>query len=469
MEMKKIVPAVLLLIGVFILPACGTMDISVLLPAGTVTPASKEIETANPPPPQETQGATPGAEISATVAATPADTPAPPTEVPEPQERVLKVAFIKDGNVWLWIEGGEAQRLTQSGGVLDVQLSDDGQIIAFMRQDYSLWMIRSDRSDARPLVTTEDINAMVPSENGVTVYRYTWVPGTHLLAFNTRQEAQIGLILNNDFHQVNADNLERSTLLPPGEGGQFYPSPDGTLFAIDTSGRIFLMDRAGGNRREVFTYTPMITYSEVQFYAQPVWARDSSKLRVAIPPVDPLADPSQTTALWELYPDGRPAQLLATLSAASVIQASAFSRDLGRVAYLDLPEEGRTHDPNQLKIADLATGQILAFEILANQIYGWSLDDQHFAFMVNTPLALSHIGRLDGMVFPVMPEGETAMIDVQWVDNVRYLFLAKTDLGWDLRLGEIEGPNSILASVGGSPPHFDFVLAPAANPLPAGE
>ena len=54
-----------------------------------------------------------------------------------------------------------------------------------------------------------------------------------------------------------------------------------------TSGTIRLVNADGSERREAFTYTPVVTRSEFQYYAQPVWAPDSDCLRVAIPPADP--------------------------------------------------------------------------------------------------------------------------------------------------------------------------------------
>ena len=205
------------------LTACGTLEVGIVPTspsdgAATATMAASSTESA----------------ALATLHTEPTPT-MPPTPTPIPASTELRVAFVnvtENGyNAWLWTEGkGEAAPLTNAGGVGDVKISDDGEIVAFTRGD-GLWMVRGDGTEERQLVSAGEFAALEPrelshaSELSVALHHFDWVPGTHMLAFNTRLRMEIGLVLNEDLHLVNADTLERTALLPPGEGVSSPPRP----------------------------------------------------------------------------------------------------------------------------------------------------------------------------------------------------------------------------------------------------
>ena len=377
------------------------------------------------------------------------------TQVAAPTE--LQVAFIKDEDVWLWIEGGDGVPLTRSGGALDVRISDDGAIVAFVRED-GLWTVRSDGTEERELVSAADFADMEPRDplyEGA-LHRFDWIPGTHILAFNTRLLTEIGLMLRDDLRLVNSDTLERTNLLPPGEGGEFHFSPDGRQVAVVTAGSISLIDVDGGNRREVFTYTPVMTASEVRFYARPCWAADSGSLRVAIPPVDAFTDSPQSTSLWHVPTDGTPAGLVGSITAAFGSQY-VFSPDASYVVYLQHPAGDATGaSESALVVTHVESGETVHYASGAHAVYGWAPDSMHFAFLANPQLPQAQIGQLDGDVTLAHGDKEAAAIDVTWVDAERYLFLAKSPRGWDIVLSTIGGPYWLLAAATGSPPAYDF-------------
>ena len=64
-----------------------------------------------------------------------------------------------------------------------------------------------------------------------------WMPGSHTLLFNTRLDFEegLGLYLSDDLHALDVDSGTNQPLLPPGEGGDFYLSPDGSQVALVTS------------------------------------------------------------------------------------------------------------------------------------------------------------------------------------------------------------------------------------------
>jgi Tol biopolymer transport system component len=486
-----------LTLAVFSLSACGTLEVGVERPPAmretanaTVTAlAAEKADLATQVATLESTSDTPSLLV-----ATPTLMPFP---TPIPASTELRVAFVNvteyGNNVWLWTEGEkEAAPLTKDGGVSDVRISDDGEIVAFTRGD-GLWMVGSDGTEERELVSAEDFSAMEPrepSESGVVLNRFDWIPGTHLLAFNTRLQMEVGLVLNDDLHLVNADTQGQIALLPPGEGGEFTYSPDGRQLAIVTRGSISLAAADGSNRREVFTYTPVATHSEAPYYARPVWAADSSALRVAIPPVDPYAQPSPSTSVWHIPADGTPASLIGNIATGQT-RESIFSPNLRFVAHLHLDQSDPTSYPiasllitslddgeTALYYPEMDTGTQVTLDSgekiteypAASLFYGWAPDSQHFAFLANVDPALppqALIGQLGVDAAPIYSDAEV-VIDLRWVDADRYLFLAKGPKGWDILLGHLQfgGLITSVAAVVDDPPAYDFAAPPYGAVVP---
>jgi hypothetical protein len=257
-----------------------------------------------------------------------------------------------------------------------------------------------------------------------------------------------------------------------------------------TRGSISLAAADGSNRREVFTYTPVATHSEAPYYARPVWAADSSALRVAIPPVDPYAQPSPPTSVWHIPADGTPASLLENIATAPGSQAS-FSPDLSYVAYLYPEQSDSAWSGADLLITDLKfdttityypkadtgvqisleNGETSTYYPVAGEIYGWSSDPRYFAFLAypSPGLPQGQIGRLGSDAVPAYSDASAAVIKLRWVDGDRYLCLAQDALkGWVILLGKIDGPATTVASVPGAddPPAYDFAAPTVDTPLP---
>ena len=397
----------------------------------------------------------------------PTSTPTPvPILTPLPRPSALHVAFVKDGDVWLWQDdpgpdtavGKEAVRVTSGGNATDVRISGDGEVLAYV-QDGELWAVEVDGSHERRLVSAADLSEMEPiqqTEFRIVLNRFEWVPGTHTVAFNTRLDMPIGLMLNDDLYRVDADSLGTSLLLPPGQGGEFTYSPDGRQVAVAKTGGISLYNADGQNRRDVLTYTPVATRSEFRYYARPVWEAYSQSLRVAIPPVDPFAQPPQPTSIWYLPTDGMSAALIGSL----VIHSEpSFSPELKYVAYLEHPEGGVPgHAQGMLQVTNLETGETIGEYPQAGEVYGWAPDSGHFAFLAHPGLPQAQIARFGSLAVPAHDDAEVASIDVRWVDASHYVYLAGTSEGWSLLLGKVDGPAVVLMTVTGrSTPPYDFV------------
>ncbi|MBU4225364.1 MAG: hypothetical protein KKC71_06040, partial [Chloroflexi bacterium] len=132
-----------------------------------------------------------GAPQQSTSAPGPATAPPPgaistlaPTLPPPPQ--VLRVAYVKDNNAWIWTEGVGVMPLTASGGIQDARISDDGQVVAYVRESIpfrpEIRAINSDGSGERILVSSADFLATYSGSpgdapSGTGVFQMGWRPG----------------------------------------------------------------------------------------------------------------------------------------------------------------------------------------------------------------------------------------------------------------------------------------------------
>jgi len=217
--------------------------------------------------------------VAATMAAEGEGAPgeAAPEITPEPPP-FLRIVFVKDYDVWYWEEGGAPIQLTTLGDVFNANLSDDGAVVAFTRgpdwYHQELFAINSDGSGLRPLITSATLAGYVTHPDAISamVYRMDWEPGTHNVAFNTRLTFDgPGLVLNDDLHLVDADTATLTTVLPAGQGGDFYYSPNGNQIALVTATEIIMANSDGTNRQVVLSFPVVIPYSEYNYYPPLTW------------------------------------------------------------------------------------------------------------------------------------------------------------------------------------------------------
>jgi hypothetical protein len=386
----------------------------------------------------------------------------PPPAEPAPAG-VLRVVYVKDGDLWIWTEGAGLKTLPTSGQILETFLSDDGSLIAFTRRvnDFhsEIWVINSDGTGERLLVSVSDVESMVinrsPDASGVAPHQLAWVPGTHELAFNTSQSFMVGFLLNDDLRRVNADSGELFTLLPSGQAGMFSFSPDGGRIAISTPNSLFLVDADGSNRSgNLLNFEEVLTSSEYRFYPQPVWTGDSSTLLVSIPPRDPLAARDQLTQIWRLPADGSAATQLGGVPATFFGGGVYFSPDLSKLIYQR--EVGQPQDNlRELHLAssDLSQDRVL-FSTSLLQFHGWAGDSQHYFFSSGNDM-LTQIGNLDGNARSLMPE-PGGFLRIQPVGVDRFLYLKDLQGSWELGLADLTGQKQVIDQISGFPASFDF-------------
>ncbi len=399
----------------------------------------------------------------------PTDMIADPVPVIKSTPDELRIAMAdSDGNLLIWQEGGSLTEIVGSGSVSDLVLSPDGEWIVYTTSTsdgivIELWAIKFDGSDQKLLVTHDDFMAMPihPDFAGSTIvtiapYMMDFIPGTHTLVFNTYPQFEgPGLMDNKDLWYIDVDTGERRSFLSPGQAGHFYFSPDGTQMALVTPDRIDLINTDGSNRRfGVLTYPFVLTYSEYAFHANPIWAADSSFLRVIIPPQDSLGDPSAPTNIYHLPTDGSPASLLTSVIVAP-LQRAMLAPDVSHFAFIE--EIGDPGDGNySLKLSDLSGGTPVEFYSGSLGFGSWAPDSSHFYFYQSTPNQYFIGQREDPGVIGI---DSPYVMDFDWITSDRFIFKSQSGDNVELQIGTLSSPSTLIANLG-SGPHFaqyDFV------------
>ncbi|GAB4428200.1 MAG: hypothetical protein Kow002_17100 [Anaerolineales bacterium] len=400
----------------------------------------------------------------------PAETSAPEPAFTPP--RALQVAYIKNGNVYVWTEGEGSVGLTNSGNASSVDISDDGQVIAYVRQDQGnfviqeIWAVNtSGPSNDRLLVSSADFAALkasspYPDAEGMGPDFITWKPRTHLLAYSTVPMFMgPGYAPGEDLRLVHADTLEKTTIFEFGAGGHFYFSPDGRQVALSKPESISLANADGSNlRANVLTFPLVGTYSEYQYRPRPHWASDSSALRVAIPPADTLATPTPPTSLWSIPADGSPATRLGEILAIPFAWPdTAFSPNLDRVAYVKSigePAENR----RELHLANPdGTGDVIYTTDISVEFLHWTPDGSRFVYVIHDgPNRGIYLGSMGGTASTITTAPNTTT-QIRWVDQSRFLFLYNNNGIWELRISDVDGSNhAFIDTIPDSYATYDF-------------
>ncbi len=379
----------------------------------------------------------------------------------------ITVTYIKEGDIWIWTHTSSNMQLTDSGMVNRMNISPDGQVVVFTKRvdnfHTELWAINIDGSNERRLVSVSDLDhigagVQDPNTAGINPYKFEWVPGSHTLAFNTQQVFQgAGLTLLDDFNQVDADSLELKTILPPGQGGEFVYAPDGNRVAISTPTDISVVSAEGGGRLNVLSYDQVNTFSEYRYYAQPVWSSDSSFLLAAIPPVDPLAQPRESTIIWYLPIDGTPAYQIGEVVAEPFISSEVkFSPDLQRILFLrETGEPFKNLSELYIAKSDGSEEKVYIKAPLI-QLMMWSPNSNRFVYRQGEAWE----GQLGGLnetpkPFTLNPHG---IFDIVWVDGNNFLILRENNQSFDLFFESIEGDQTLIDSIPAPPADYDFSL-----------
>lgn len=422
------------------------------------------------------------ATLNANAAATDAGAPTaePTAAVPQPNafgacanNGQISLAYVKDNNIWLWVESGIKTQLTNTADANDVRISQDGCRVAYTRlvpnpaydpnAEFGpskfideLWVVSSDGSGNQKLAGLELFGTLPAPQEGssYSLYKFEWQPGAHVVAFSTHLVfTGPGLLTNNDIHLVDANAPTVSTLFVAGQGGDMYFSPDGQQVAFSTHVDINVVNIDGSNlRSDLITFPIVITYSEY-LYAPPVnWSPDGGTLMVAVPPEDGLAGPVNgvypETTLWWIPLDGTPPQPVGAIQNVWFsFNEVMFSPDIGRIAYprpIGIPEDNQ----RELVVA-LSDGsnESAAIQLPEVAFGDWSPDNSQFIYMEESPDLHLWLGNTANQnvqpisqFTPFVAGGAT----IEWIEGDTFVLAVQGEAGAELSVMQTSGAGVVV-------------------------
>jgi len=163
---------------------------------------------------------------------------------PTPDGKVLvpglRIFYLRAGNLWSWTEAGGLQQLTNTGDMLTIRVSDDGQLLAFMRGS-EVWIVGIDGTDARLIATQIEEGGLLwfaPSSQALAVSTSTHID---IIYLNTGSTATVTTYpaLQADYVPEVAwmsDSFGFKTIIPApsgsGEAEMMFVFTDGTIASL---------------------------------------------------------------------------------------------------------------------------------------------------------------------------------------------------------------------------------------------
>ncbi len=421
----------------------------------------------------------------------------------------FRLAYVSQGDLWLWDQGREPQQLTATADIGQLRLSESGSLLVFTRRsgqqgdtlwaigsdgsglrqlaggaemagtisilEYAtdqariafshhladgggeLWAANTDGSGSRRLVSQEDLMRIVsePMADFAEPEGVHWIPGTHRLIYDAGprfDEDGIYIFVQRQNWVVDADSGSQQALLPAGEGGMASFSPDGKTMTISTPENLRFLNLESGEIRQAGLRFFAVGFGEFYSYPPLAWTPDSKAVLLAQPEEDAAAfDHDAGVGVWRVPVDGSRAQRL--LDASGFFPTFAFSPDQAKVAYWRWTEPNSNH--RELHIASLdgrehvvyETGDMLEFQ-------AWSPDSQHFVYRVGEFPGQLLLGHLCAASAPLAVPAGT--LD-SWLDAGRFVFVRSDSDPLELNLVSLNGALSYLGSFEGA---YDYVIVP---------
>ncbi len=344
----------------------------------------------------------------------------------------LTLVYSQTGDLWVAVGFNAPRQITSGYFDRYPLLSPDGSKILFQRDvesgtaelyRYELWVINTDGSGERRLVSAADLPGQMGHAMGVEEetmldrlpQMVVWLDDSRRVAFNTLLEAGYGVISFYDLWIVDTETGAVTRLLEDGDGGSFAYSPDGSKILVSNPNSVSMVNADGSDRRQLVSYPFVNTASEYAYTPQPVWAPDGSYGLVAIASEDLFfADPYMT--VWRLPLSGE-AVVLSTLPGMNLFSTMTddhWNAARTALAYIDVEYN--------LHLATIA-GESLQIYGSADQFYGWSTDDHHWLLSRSGEILLA---GSDIELAPLeMPEGDYSdWFEVKWVSGTDYVALS---------------------------------------------
>lgn len=368
------------------------------------------------------------------------------TALPSPaaapsNESWLAVAFVKGGNIQLWDEStGQIQTILNTGDVIAVTMSDDGQVIAFLRRSVvqltesewfeqsSLWAVDRNGGNSRELVSAESLRQRLNAaeRDSTNIPQMQWIPGTHRLLFSgwkylVQAEGESHAVPEG-LYLADADVGTDTTLVPAGNALRFVPSPDGEQVALMSPNSLGFINVDGSSpRSDILTYSSLRLPGPV--FPTGVWTRDSQAFVITASFENTNADINFT--VWRVPVDGSPSEPLAEILR-SVPDSTTFSPDGRHVAFIQYTDTQPSEIAGWLithlapEVEPLVIPTRIGFESYTN--LHWSPTGDPFTRNLRK---LCPDATSDSDVCDVRIHFDGTLAALQWIDGNRVLFLTR--------------------------------------------
>jgi len=364
----------------------------------------------------------------------------PPSATPVAGQTAV-VVFVKDGDILAWDEAtGHTETVFDSGDAISVSMSDDGQVVAFLRRSIigdfdsewheqsALWAVDRNGENPRQLVSAEELRRLLNASetDSSNIPQMQWIPGTHHLLYTgwtylVQAEGESHAVPEG-LYRVDTDTVTNVELVPEGNNLRFVPSPDGEQIALMSLTGLSFVNPDGSNRRQ-----DVLTYSQVgmagPLFPTGVWTEDSRAFLITGSlEIDP--EVGFRFGIWRVPADGSPPDSLAEIRQ-SHPGSVTFSPDGRRVASVQYTDQ----QPPEIAgwfITPLAAGVgplAIPHEIeVGYASLHWSPAGDAFT---GTLMGLCADATQDSDVCdsPISFWGSTAAI--RWMDSTRFLFLTR--------------------------------------------
>ena len=229
--MKKITP-IIFLMCILGTVACGTT-------APLATPETVPVTQATPMP-------GPDSEPAQNPTSEPGVAPLLEAESVIPVPSGLQVVYIREGNLWSWTEAGGNVQLTTTGDMSTARISNDGQLLAFMR-GREVWKVRMDGMDARLLSTQTNEGGSLwfsPDGGSLAVSTKDHIDVITLADASITTVMTFPALPDGYFPEViwTSNAMGFKTVIPPqtetGQAELLFVFPDGTLASLAKFGMV---------------------------------------------------------------------------------------------------------------------------------------------------------------------------------------------------------------------------------------
>ncbi len=398
------------------------------------------------------------------------------------------VAFVKDGDIYIWNSSTrQSETVFIAGDVTDVTLSDDGQVIAFLRrtlfeepelrEEFSLWAIQSNGENPRELVSAEILRQRLNPRpiDSTGIAEFDWIPRTHHLVYSGMKYYAPGQDKPGaeDVYLMDIDTLTDVVLAPAGngirvsgipDGAQIVPSPDGRQVALLSGTELSFVNVDGSNLRQAVLTYPLTGSGDVPFVSTGIWTQDMLAFLVNAPVESNPSENLLNFTITSVAVDGSRTEPIAVVMSGNPVSL-VFSPDGKYMAFGSVDEQ----QPGSV-ITSLADGVgPLAIPHYYHLDYinaHWSPFGDAYVINENSLWRLCPNATQVSQVCGDPVHLDRIVVSIQWMDRTRFLFVTRASETFatdGLFLGTLDGmivPIATWSQQDFSHSHAAVVLAP---------